>query len=117
MDDAGVLRGLITFKDIQKKKRHPNAAKDAYGRLLVGAAVGVTPDTDERVAALVEAGVDFVVVDTAHGHSAGVLGMVSRVKAAYPELQVVAGNVATAEATRDLIAAGADAVKVGIGPG
>ena len=117
VDDDGVLRGLITFKDIQKKKRHPNAAKDRFGRLLVGAAVGVTPDTDERVAALVEAGVDFVVVDTAHGHSGGVLRMVSRVKAAHPNLQVVAGNVATAQATEDLIAAGADAVKVGIGPG
>ncbi|HEX9952692.1 MAG TPA: IMP dehydrogenase, partial [Rubricoccaceae bacterium] len=117
VDDQGVLRGLITFKDIQKKKRHPNAAKDTFGRLLVGAAVGVTPDTDERVAALVEAGVDFVVVDTAHGHSAGVLAMVARVKAAYPDLQVIAGNVATAEGTLDLIRAGADAVKVGIGPG
>ena len=117
VDDAGVLRGLITFKDIQKKKRFPNAAKDTFGRLLVGAAVGVTPDTDERVAALVEAGVDFVVVDTAHGHSAGVLDMVARVKANYPDLQVIAGNVATAEGTLDLIRAGADAVKVGIGPG
>ena len=117
VDDTGVLRGLITFKDIQKKKRHPNAAKDAFGRLLVGAAVGVTPDTDERVAALVEAGVDFVVVDTAHGHSEGVLTMVRRIKTAHPDLQVVAGNVATAEGTEDLILAGADAVKVGIGPG
>ena len=117
VDDAGVLRGLITFKDIQKKKRHPNAAKDAFGRLLVGAAVGVTPDTHERVAALVEAGVDFVVVDTAHGHSEGVLKMVRAVKDAHPGLQVVAGNVATAEGTEDLIAAGADAVKCGIGPG
>ena len=117
VDDAGVLRGLITFKDIQKKKRFPNAAKDTFGRLLVGAAVGVTPDTDERVAALVEAGVDFVVVDTAHGHSAGVLDMVARVKANYPDLQVIAGNVATAAGTLDLIRAGADAVKVGIGPG
>ena len=117
VDDAGVLRGLITFKDIQKKKRHPNAAKDAFGRLLVGAAVGVTPDTHERVAALVEAGVDFVVVDTAHGHSEGVLRMVERVKSDFADLQVVAGNVATAEGTEDLIFAGADAVKVGIGPG
>ena len=117
VDDAGVLRGLITFKDIQKKKRHPNAAKDSFGRLLVGAAVGVTPDTDERVDALVEAGVDFVVVDTAHGHSQGVLAMVRRVKERHPGLQVVAGNVATADGTADLIAAGADAVKVGIGPG
>ncbi len=117
VDDDGVLRGLITFKDIQKKKRHPNAAKDSFGRLLVGAAVGVTPDTDERVAALVEAGVDFVVVDTAHGHSGGVLRMVSRIKKTYPELQVIAGNVATAEATLDLIKAGVDAIKTGIGPG
>ena len=116
-DDAGVLRGLITFKDIQKKKRHPNAAKDAFGRLLVGAAVGVTPDTHERVSALAEAGVDFVVVDTAHGHSEGVLRMVERVKADFGDLQVVAGNVATAEGTEDLILAGADGIKVGIGPG
>ena len=117
VDEAGVLRGLITFKDIQKKKRHPNAAKDTFGRLLVGAAVGVTPDTFERVAALVEAGVDFVVVDTAHGHSEGVLRTVERVKRDFEALQVVAGNVATAEGTEDLILAGADAVKVGIGPG
>ncbi len=117
VDEAGVLRGLITFKDIQKKKRHPNAAKDTFGRLLVGAAVGVTPDTDDRVAALVEAGVDFVVVDTAHGHSTGVLRMVSHIKSAYPDLQVIAGNVATAQATSDLIEAGVDGVKVGIGPG
>ncbi|HEX8385630.1 MAG TPA: IMP dehydrogenase, partial [Rubricoccaceae bacterium] len=117
VDEAGALRGLITFKDIQKKKRHPNAAKDAFGRLLVGAAVGVTPDTFDRVAALVEAGVDFVVVDTAHGHSEGVLRTVERVKADFEGLQVVAGNVATPEGTEDLILAGADAVKVGIGPG
>ena len=117
VDDAGVLRGLITFKDIQKKKRHPNAAKDSFGRLLVGAAVGVTPDTHERVSALAEAGVDFVVVDTAHGHSEGVLRMVERVKSDFGDLQVVAGNVATAEGTEDLILAGADGIKVGIGPG
>ena len=117
VDDAGFLQGLITFKDIQKKKKHPHAAKDGYGRLLVGAAVGVTPDTDERVAALVEAGVDFVVVDTAHGHSEGVLRTVERVKAAHDGLDVIAGNVATPEGTEDLILAGADAVKVGIGPG
>ena len=116
-DGDGVLQGLITFKDIQKKKKHPNAAKDEFGRLLVGAAVGVTPDTHERVTALAEAGVDFVVVDTAHGHSAGVLGMVERVKADFDGLDVIAGNVATPEATEDLILAGADAVKVGIGPG
>ena len=117
VDDAGDLRGLITFKDIQKKKKHPLAAKDSFGRLLVGAAVGVTPDTSERVAALVEASVDFVVVDTAHGHSEGVLGMVERIKSDFDGIDVIAGNVATAQATEDLILAGADAVKVGIGPG
>ncbi len=116
-DDAGFLQGLITFKDIQKKKKHPHAAKDEFGRLLVGAAVGVTPDTPERVAALAEAGTDFVVVDTAHGHSEGVLQMVERIKADFDGLDVIAGNVATPEGTEDLILAGADAVKVGIGPG
>ena len=117
VDEAGDLRGLITFKDIQKKKKHPHAAKDSYGRLLVGAAVGVTPDTLDRVTALVEASVDFVVVDTAHGHSEGVLSMVETLKGAFDSIDVIAGNVATAQATEDLILAGADAVKVGIGPG
>ncbi len=117
VDDGGALKGLITFKDIQKKKKHPNAAKDEFGRLLVGAAVGVTPDTPDRVSALAESGVDFVVVDTAHGHSEGVLSMVSRIKSDFDGLDVVAGNVATAQGTEDLILAGADAVKVGIGPG
>ena len=117
VDDGGTLQGLITFKDIQKKKKHPHAAKDEFGRLLVGAAVGVTPDTPDRVAALAEAGVDFVVVDTAHGHSQGVLDMVAQIKTQFDGLDVVAGNVATAEGTEDLILAGADAVKVGIGPG
>lgn len=117
VDDQGFLNGLITFKDIQKKKKHPNAAKDEYGRLLVGAAVGVTPDTLDRVTALAEAGVDFVVVDTAHGHSEGVLRTVERVKAETDGIDVIAGNVATPEGTEDLILAGADAVKVGIGPG
>ncbi len=117
VDETGTLRGLITFKDIQKKKKHPFAAKDEFGRLLVGAAVGVTPDTPDRVAALAEAGVDFVVVDTAHGHSEGVLSMVSRIKDQFDGLDVIAGNVATPEGTEDLILAGADAVKVGIGPG
>ena len=117
VDDGGTLQGLITFKDIQKKKKHPLAAKDQYGRLLVGAAVGVTPDTLDRVTALAEAGVDVVVVDTAHGHSEGVLKTVESVKAAFGELEVIAGNVATASGTEDLILAGADAVKVGIGPG
>jgi IMP dehydrogenase len=117
VDEGGQMRGLITFKDIQKKKKHPDACKDDYGRLRVGAAVGIAADTAERVQALVEAAVDFVVVDTAHGHSVGVLGAVERIKRAHPELQVVAGNVATAAGTEDLILAGADAVKVGIGPG
>ena len=111
------LRGMITVKDIQKSTEHPLACKDERGRLRVGAAVGTGPDTDERVAALVEAGVDVVVVDTAHGHSRGVLERVSRVKQAYPELQVIGGNIATGEAALALIDAGADAVKVGIGPG
>lgn len=117
VDDDGNLQGLITFKDIEKKRKYPNACKDEHGRLRVGAGVGVTSDVISRVAALVEADVDFVVVDTAHGHSQGVLDTVRDVKKRYPDLEVVAGNVATAEATRDLIASGADAVKVGIGPG
>lgn len=117
VDDDGRLCGLITFKDIQKKRRYPNACKDTHGRLRVGAAVGVTADTLERVAALVEAGVDLVVVDTAHGHSRGVCEMVERIKAHYPALPVVAGNVATAEGAQALIDAGADGVKVGVGPG
>jgi len=117
VDADGTLRGLITFKDIQKRKRHPNASKDAYGRLLVGAAVGVGGDTNERVEALVTAGVDFVVVDTAHGHSAGVLATVERLKSEHGDLQIVAGNVATYEGAESLILAGADAVKTGVGPG
>jgi len=117
VDEGGRLRGLITFKDIQKRKKHPHACKDEYGRLRVGAAVGIASDTGERIAALVEAGVDVVVVDTAHGHSEGVLNMIERIKSDYGSLDVIGGNVATAEATYDLIAAGADAVKVGIGPG
>jgi IMP dehydrogenase len=117
VDEGGALRGLITFKDIQKKRRYPIACKDDYGRLRVGAAVGVTADVLERVQMLAEAGVDFVTVDTAHGHSEGVLRTVGEVKDAFPDLDVIAGNVATADATEDLIRAGADAVKVGIGPG
>lgn len=117
VDEGGVLCGLITFKDIQKKRRYPNACKDEQGRLRVGAAVGVTPDTLERVAALVEAGVDVVVVDTAHGHSRGVLEMVERIKGRYPSLSVIAGNVATTEGAAALIDAGVDGVKVGVGPG
>lgn len=117
VDGTGRLTGLITFKDIQKKRQFPNACKDSHGRLRVGAAVGVTADVLDRVAALVSAGVDFVTVDTAHGHSEGVLRAVATVKKAYGSLDVIAGNVATAEATLDLIDAGADCVKVGIGPG
>ena len=117
VDATGNLKGLITFKDIEKKRRYPNACKDEHGRLRVGAAVGVTADVLDRVEALAEAGVDFVVVDTAHGHSEGVLTTVARVKDAVSEVDVIAGNVATREGTEDLIAAGADAVKTGIGPG
>ncbi|MDE3057738.1 MAG: IMP dehydrogenase [Bacteroidota bacterium] len=117
VDKTGKLRGLITFKDIQKKKRFPFACKDKHGRLRAGAAVGVAEDTLERVHALLAAGVDVLVVDTAHGHSRGVLGMVKRLKSKYPEAEIIAGNVGTSEAARDIIRAGADAVKVGIGPG
>ncbi len=117
VDKTGKLRGLITFKDIQKKKRFPFACKDKHGRLRVGAAVGVTEDTLDRVQALLKAGVDVLVVDTAHGHSAGVLAMVKRLKSKHPQAEIIAGNVGTAEATREIIRAGADAVKVGIGPG
>ncbi|TCP52635.1 IMP dehydrogenase [Tumebacillus sp. BK434] len=117
VDENNHLKGLITIKDIEKAIKFPNAAKDEKGRLVVGAAVGVTKDTFERVEALVKAGVDLIVVDTAHGHSLGVINTVREIRAHYPELQIVAGNVATGEATRDLIEAGASAVKVGIGPG
>ena len=111
------LKGLITVRDILKTTEFPYANKDQDGRLRVGAAVGVGPETDERVAALVAAGVDVIVVDTAHGHSQGVLDRVRWVKAHFPQVQVIGGNIATAQAARDLVAAGADAVKVGIGPG
>ena len=111
------LRGLITVKDIQKASDFPNACKDSQGRLRVGAAVGTSAESDERVAALIDAGVDVIVVDTAHGHSRGVIERVRLLKRRYPGLQVVAGNVATAEAALALVEAGADAVKVGIGPG
>ena len=117
VDAKGALKGLITVKDIEKTIRFPAAARDAKGRLLVGAAVGVGADRDARAEALVAAGVDLLCVDTAHGHTRGVLEAVRAIKAAYPETQVVAGNVATAEATEALIEAGVDAVKVGIGPG
>jgi IMP dehydrogenase len=117
VDENGVLKGLITIKDIEKVIEFPNSAKDAKGRLLVGAAVGVTADTMIRVKKLVEANVDVIVVDTAHGHSKGVLETVRKIRQEYPELNIIAGNVATAEATRDLIEAGANIIKVGIGPG
>ena len=117
VNDSFHLRGLITVKDIQKAKDKPNACKDELERLRVGAAVGVGGDTEDRVAALVAAGVDVIVVDTAHGHSAGVLNRVGWIKQHYPDLQVIGGNVATAEGALALVDAGADAVKVGIGPG
>ncbi len=117
VNDAFHLRGMITVKDIQKSTDFPNACKDEQGRLRVGAAVGTGGDTSERVAALVEAGVDVIVVDTAHGHSQGVLDRVTWVKQNFPALEVIGGNIATAAAARDLVAAGADGVKVGIGPG
>lgn len=111
------LKGLITIKDIEKAIKYPNSAKDEHGRLLVGAAVGATMDVLDRIEALLKASVDVVVIDTAHGHSVGVIDTVKKIKTAYPNLQLIAGNVATAEATVELIEAGADAVKVGIGPG
>jgi len=117
VDSAFHLKGLITVKDIQKSTDHPNASKDSNGNLRVGAAVGTGADTDERVALLAEAGVDVIVVDTAHGHSVGVLDAVARIKKAYPQIQIVGGNIATGAAALDLVKAGADAVKVGIGPG
>ena len=116
VDEAFHLKGLITIKDIEKRKKYPQACKDALGRLRVGAAVGLTPDCHERVAELVRCGVDVIIVDTAHGHSSYVLAAVEEIKKAYSDMQVIGGNVATAEATRDLINAGADAVKVGMGP-
>ncbi len=117
VDDEGVLKGLITIKDIEKRINYPNSAKDEHGRLLCGAAVGITGDIYERVDALVEAKVDVIVIDTAHGHSKNVLKVLKEVKEKYPNLQMIAGNIATGEAAKALIDAGADAIKVGIGPG
>ena len=117
VDGNYMLRGLITIKDIQKSQKYPNSARDFRGRLLCGAAVGVTADTMERVAALVHANVDVIGLDTAHGHSMGVLKAVEKIRETYPDLEIIAGNVATGPATEDLIKAGADVVKVGIGPG
>ena len=117
VNDEFKLTGLITIKDIEKAIQYPNSARDSNGRLLVGAAVGITADMMERVSALVNAKVDVITIDTAHGHSAGVLKAVKTIKEEYPEIQVIAGNVATYEATKALIEAGADCVKIGIGPG
>ena len=117
VDENFNLKGLITIKDIEKQIKYPNSAKDDHGRLLCGAAIGITANVLERTEALVNAKVDVVVLDSAHGHSANVLNCVKMIKEKYPDLQVIAGNVATGEATRALIEAGVDAVKVGIGPG
>ena len=117
VDDQGNLCGLITIKDIEKSIQYPNSARDEKGRLLCGAAIGGTPDVLERVQALVNAGADVLVLDSAHGHNSNIIRSVAKVKKAFPDVQLVAGNVATAEATKALIEAGADAVKVGIGPG
>jgi IMP dehydrogenase len=117
VDDNGTLVGLITFKDIEKKKNFPIACKDSLGRLRVGAAVGISPDTLDRIKALVDAGVDCITIDTAHGHSEGVLRMVRLAKEHYPQIDIIAGNIATASAAKALFEAGADVVKVGVGPG
>ena len=117
VDSENHLKGLITIKDIDKAQVYPNSARDEKGRLLVGAAIGVTADVLDRVAALVEAGADVLCLDSAHGHSQNILNCVKRIKSLYPDVQLIAGNVATAEGTRALIEAGADCVKIGIGPG
>ncbi|HSB44227.1 MAG TPA: IMP dehydrogenase [Nitrospira sp.] len=117
VNKQGELKGLITIKDIEKRIKYPNACKDAHGRLRVGAAVGVGPDTEDRVVQLKKAGVDLIVVDTAHGHSQAVLDTVKMIKKQHPTMELVAGNIATAEAARELLKAGVDAVKVGVGPG
>ncbi|KPQ00608.1 MAG: IMP dehydrogenase GuaB [Bacteroidetes bacterium HLUCCA01] len=117
VEKDGTLVGLITFKDIEKKKNYPFACKDELGRLRVGAAVGISPDTTDRIEALVDAGVDCITIDTAHGHSEGVLSMVRQAKLSYPQIPVIAGNIATAAAAKALHEAGADVVKVGVGPG
>lgn len=117
VDDDFKLKGLITIKDIEKSRQYPDSARDEHDRLLVGAAVGITRDMMDRIDALVRAKVDVVTVDTAHGHSKGVITAIKKIKEKYPNLQLIAGNVATGEATKDLIKAGVDAVKVGIGPG
>jgi IMP dehydrogenase len=117
VDEEGKLTGLITYKDILKNRDRPNACKDQFGRLRVGAAVGVTPDMLERIAALKKAGVDLVSIDTAHGHSKGVIDATRNVKKQFPDLELIVGNVATGEGAKALVDAGADAIKVGVGPG
>ena len=117
VDEKGILRGLITIKDIEKATKYPNSAKDSRGRLICGAAIGATKDVVDRAGALLAAGADFLVLDSAHGHSANILRSIANVKEAFPEAQLIGGNIATAAAAHDLISAGADAVKVGIGPG
>jgi IMP dehydrogenase len=117
VDEQGILKGLITVKDIQKRIMFPKAAKDSRGRLLVGAAVGVGPDIENRISLMVKKGLDIIVIDTAHGHSKGVVTAIKRIKSAFPELPIMAGNVVTAEGTEDLIKAGADIIKVGVGAG
>jgi IMP dehydrogenase len=117
VDNNFILKGLITIKDIEKAIRYPNSAKDEKGRLIVGAAIGITKDMFERTKALVDSNVDVIVIDTAHGHSQGVLEAVKKVKDAFPQVQIIAGNIATSQAAEDIIKAGADAIKAGIGPG
>jgi IMP dehydrogenase len=117
IDKDGILKGLITYKDILKVKDHPMACKDKLGRLIVGAAVGVAAETEERIAALIKAGVDLVIIDTAHGHSRGVMNEVARIRKQFTEIDIVAGNIATAAAAKALVDVGVDAVKVGVGPG
>ena len=117
VDEAGDLHGLITIKDIEKIRKYPWSCKDEFGRLRVGAAVGVGPDREERIDALLKAGVDVIIIDTAHGHSNRVVEAVADAKQNFPQMELIAGNVATAEGARDLVRAGADAVKVGVGPG
>lgn len=117
VDEKGALKGLITIKDIEKAVQYPNSARDSDGRLLCGAAIGVTGDVLERTAELIRAQADVLVLDSAHGHSKGIMDCVRKIKAKFPDVQLIAGNIATAEAARDLIEAGADAIKVGIGPG
>ncbi len=117
IDKEGILKGLITYKDILKVKDHPMACKDKLGRLIVGAAVGVAAETEERISALIKAGVDLVIIDTAHGHSRGVMNEVARIRKQFTEIDIVAGNIATAEAAKALVGVGVDAVKVGVGPG